>query len=286
MQKNLGHISQMEVSITTFGFAGFVLIRPHLFGIQSNDNRKREGFLHFWAVLNYMLGVRDEFNICLLPLQAAEIEFDIIMRQILAPFLQVEGDLFKEMGEALVEGLRPYLPLIEYESQLFMTRRAVGIPGYQYQLDFEKERPHRNIFTAEDLKLLDLPLFNGETVLLVRVEKGDQQSGNISFQDSNNNNITVGDKWQDDVRKYFDISRAVTVKFKEISKNNGEFMASLNDKKYNSLSNMSKIYLNINLAFISSLNNRIGKYLMEQILSMNLASIKRQKKNRQQGRST
>lgn len=288
MQKNLGHISQLEVSMTTFGFAGFVLIRPHLFGIRSNDNRQREGFLHLWAVLNFMLGVRDEFNIGLLPLRAAEIEFDIIMRHVLAPFLQVESDLFKEMGSALVDGLRPFLPLVEYESQLFMTRRAVGIPGYQYQLDLGKERPHRNIFTIDDLKLLNLPVFSGETLLLVQVNKGDKQVANNSILDCNNNRKDVhDDRWQEDVRKYFDLPDTVTVTIKEISKSDREFMASLNDKNYNSLSTMSKIYLNMNLAFIGSLNSRMGKYLMEQILTLNLASMKRQQKNRRrQGEKT
>lgn len=264
----------MEVSFTTFGFAGFALIRPQFFGIQSNDQRKREGFLHFWAVLNYMLGVRDEFNICLLPMEAAEIEFDIIMRNVLGPYLQVETPLFKQMLSALIVGMQPYMPLLEYESQMFLTRRAVGIPGYQYNVKMDQERPHRNIFTDEELDFINVPLFRSQNILLLKVKER-------SDEDINSNTISGSDsEYVELLRKEFDLPETQTVRIKEVSRDEEEFMATLNSKKYNKLSAYSKMYLNLNLTFIKGLNNSVTRYVMEQFLGRLLGDMKKQQKNR------
>lgn len=280
LQKNLGFISQREVALTTFGFAGFVIIRPHLFGIQSNDDKKREGFMHFWAVLNYMLGVRDEFNIGLLPLDAVEIEFDLVMRNVLAPCIQVETELFKEMTNALVTGLKPYLPLLEYESQMFLTRRAVGIPGYQYGVDLKKEKPHRNIFTVEEMESFDEPLFN-RNILLVKVKENQECSDiNQNVISDCNNNRRTDSKYMEGVRNFFELPDSATLKIKEIPRDEATFMASLNDKKYNKLSVTAKMYLQMNLASVNALRNPIGKYLMDQFLSSALNRQKRQQRSR------
>lgn len=221
-----------------------------------------------WAVLNYMLGVRDEFNICLLPMEAAEIEFDIIMRNILGPYVQVETPLFKQMVHALIDGLQSFLPMIEYESQLFLTRRAVGIPGYQYDVDLERELPHRNIFTDKELKYINVPLFDSPNILIVKAKEMEDIKCNLIDCDNAKR------------RSAFMLPENVGVQFREVSKNETEFMASLNAKKYNKLGRVSKMYLNMNLSTISGLNNRFTKFLIEQIIGHNLGSMRTQQKTR------
>lgn len=271
-KKGIGLITQTEVSMTTFGFAGFALNRPQIFGISRKNQAQREGFLHLWAVLNYMLGVRDEFNICLLPIEAAEIEFDVIMRNILAPYLQVETELFKQMLSALIDGMRPYMPATEYESQMFLTRRAVGIPGYQYDVKLKNEMPHRNIFTPEDLQLINVPLFKSPNILLLKVKDKSELTNSVyesKFLD-----------YEDVFRKEFELPDSVMVKVKEVPRNETEFMASLNAKQYNKLSRTAKIYVGMNLSMVSGLNNRVSKYMVEQFLSFILSSMKNQQRNR------
>jgi hypothetical protein len=58
--------------ITQFGFMGFALSRPHLLGIKTDINEDRDGFVHFWAVIGSMLGIKDEFNMCLHSLEIVE----------------------------------------------------------------------------------------------------------------------------------------------------------------------------------------------------------------------
>lgn len=141
----------MEVSMTTFGFAGLALIRPHHFGISVASQRQRVAFLHFWAVINHMLGVQDRFNICLQPIKAAEVEFDVVMRNVLTPYLQLETLAFKQMVTVLLRGLSGHIPLLDYDTQMFLIKRAIGIPGYQLDVNYDREIPHRNIFSAADL---------------------------------------------------------------------------------------------------------------------------------------
>lgn len=272
-RKGIGFISQDEVSITTFGFVGFAIIRPHLFGIDSKDRAKKEGILHVWAVINYMLGVKDEFNICLLPLEAVEIEFDIIMRNLLSPYMQVESPLFKQMLSALIDGMQSYLPLNEYESQLFLTRRAIGVPGYQYDVDLKKERPHRNIFTDDELHAMGVPLFRSPNILLLKVRERDDNNNVSSDSDDDQ-------EYAELLRAHFELPETASVRIKEVSRNETDFMASLNANKYKKLSRTTKLYVNLNLSFISTLNNRVTKYMSEQFLNFLLNSMRSQQKTR------
>lgn len=65
-------IPQAAMSGTVFGFMGFALVKPHQLGIKHDNNEDREAFVHFWAVIGSMLGVKDEFNMCLFPLDVVE----------------------------------------------------------------------------------------------------------------------------------------------------------------------------------------------------------------------
>jgi hypothetical protein len=58
--------------ITQFGFMGYALVRPDFLGMNYRNDKDREGFVHFWAVIGSMLGIKDEFNLCLHPLETVE----------------------------------------------------------------------------------------------------------------------------------------------------------------------------------------------------------------------
>uniref|UniRef100_A0A182QUX4 ER-bound oxygenase mpaB/mpaB'/Rubber oxygenase catalytic domain-containing protein n=1 Tax=Anopheles farauti TaxID=69004 RepID=A0A182QUX4_9DIPT len=151
-KRSLGFINQPEMALTTFGFMGFPLIRPHLLGIRYDNREAREGFVHFWAVIGYMLGVEDEHNMCLHRLEVVEMICHTVMRYVFVPSLQLETPLLRHMIGAIVDAFTPYMPFLSYESLMFLTRRLVGIPGYQYSVDMKKEFICRPILTEEDLK--------------------------------------------------------------------------------------------------------------------------------------
>lgn len=70
--KGLGNIAQTAMSVTVFGFLGYALIRPHLLGIWNKNDEDREGFVHVWAVIGSLLGIKDEFNMCLHRIEVVE----------------------------------------------------------------------------------------------------------------------------------------------------------------------------------------------------------------------
>jgi hypothetical protein len=70
--KGYMNISQAAMSMTAFGFMGYALIRPHLLGIHVKREEDREDFVYFWAVIGSMLGMKDEFNMCLHPIDVVE----------------------------------------------------------------------------------------------------------------------------------------------------------------------------------------------------------------------
>uniref|UniRef100_A0A182NJS2 DUF2236 domain-containing protein n=1 Tax=Anopheles dirus TaxID=7168 RepID=A0A182NJS2_9DIPT len=150
-KRTLGFISQPEMALTTFGFMGFPLVRPHLLGIRYDNRDDREGFVHFWAVIGFMLGVDDDYNMCLHRLEVVEMICYMVMRYVFVPSLQLETPLLRQMVGAIVDAFTPYMPFVSYESVMFLTRRLVGIPGYQYSVDMKKEFLCRPIITREEL---------------------------------------------------------------------------------------------------------------------------------------
>ncbi|XP_035914508.1 uncharacterized protein LOC118513167 [Anopheles stephensi] len=150
-KRNLGFISQPEMALTTFGFMGFPLVRPHLLGIRYDNRADREAFVHFWAVIGFMLGVEDAHNMCLFRLEVVEMICHVVIRYVFIPALQLETPLLRHMMGAIVDAFMPYMPFLSYESVMFLTRRLIGVPGYQYALDASKEFVCRPLLTKQEL---------------------------------------------------------------------------------------------------------------------------------------
>lgn len=72
LNSKVGFIPQGAMAMTQFGFMGYALVRPHLLGIKHDNVEDREAFVHLWAVLGHMLGIKDHYNMCLHPLEVVE----------------------------------------------------------------------------------------------------------------------------------------------------------------------------------------------------------------------
>lgn len=51
---------------------GLVVAKPHYLGVSCDNRADREGFIHFWAVISSMMGIKDEFNMNLFSLDVVE----------------------------------------------------------------------------------------------------------------------------------------------------------------------------------------------------------------------
>lgn len=58
---NKGIISQKDMSISQYGFMGFTVLSHKELGIQG-VRKEMDDFCHFWRVLGYLLGIKEEWN--------------------------------------------------------------------------------------------------------------------------------------------------------------------------------------------------------------------------------
>lgn len=128
----VGIVSQKDMSITLFLFMGFHILMPDKFGIVGT-REQFEAFNHFWRVVGFMLGTHDKFNCCgetlddtLGRLEAMRV--DMILPELISPTPD-----FDSFTRTAVEGMWHFDPLDNYyDSVMFMTKRAIGVPGYYY----------------------------------------------------------------------------------------------------------------------------------------------------------
>uniref|UniRef100_U5EQH2 Uncharacterized protein n=1 Tax=Corethrella appendiculata TaxID=1370023 RepID=U5EQH2_9DIPT len=296
---NIGFISQAELAMTTFGFLGFALLRPQFLGIEYGNREDREAFIHLWAVVDYMLGVRDEFNMCLFKLEIVEIICKIMLRYVFIPLLQFETVEFKIMVNAFLKGMSEFTPLNTYGTTMFLARRMAGIPGYQLDVDLKEENTlFKPIFTLEELlnlrdTYLSKPgyeylrvIFLDDNVYLFDLEKCDEceeaTEENIrrnsvtgiyrQLQTDVNGNNVKSDKTEEVLnilRKLMDAKSDEEIKVRKINDTN-EWKSLLNDSNFSKLSFRDRLNTRLILRVIKnnqystgkSLNNCISKNIV------------------------
>lgn len=58
-KSGLNRISQKDMAVTQVGFIGFTLTRSKCLGIFGATEDELKGFIHFWRVIGYILGIDD-----------------------------------------------------------------------------------------------------------------------------------------------------------------------------------------------------------------------------------
>ncbi|KAJ6633173.1 hypothetical protein Bhyg_16017 [Pseudolycoriella hygida] len=267
-KKEIGLITQFEICITTFGFIGFAILRPQFLGIRCNDTEGREGFIHFWAVIGHMLGVEDEFNMCLFNVETVEKICLILLRYVFIPLIQLETPKFKGMMESLVTGLSSFLPHMSYNVQMFMVKRIIGVPGYQYCVDLAKEKICPQMFTSEEInavkeivrpkvgkymELYEIVFHDAVPILASQINGSVCHNRTI-------NCVEVGDK-----------------KFNWIMRRAGidSWKIHLNDSKLYTLSKWEQITVRWYCLILTIYKNRVGRCILEMALNFILSRIQR-----------
>ncbi|XP_062544590.1 uncharacterized protein LOC134211594 [Armigeres subalbatus] len=291
-QKDIGFITQTEVSLTVFGFLGYALIRPHLLGIRYDNDDDREAFVHVWAVVAAMLGVHDRFNICLPKLAVVEMICKMCQRYIFIPLLQIETTLFKSMVQAVVDGLSEFTPFNSYQSLMYFVRRVAGIPGYQHNVDKEKETICRRIFSKEEMYNMK-KVFEGkpgyeymdqsvidDRILLFNV-KQIGESIDLSENSLNNNSVSgVYNKLKDYQNGKNSMLELLGLKHNEelvieAVDNEDDWASCLNDSKLKLLSDRDLRYFKFKCRLMENNYTRIGNFINESMLSWMLHRIKK-----------
>ncbi|BFF89366.1 uncharacterized protein DMAD_08144 [Drosophila madeirensis] len=129
-RRGAGQITQKDLALTQFGFIGFITLGAHR--IQLYDNDFLEATTHMWRVLGYLLGIKDEYNICGRNWAESKSRLDIVMRKVYEPALEHTTEEFHRMTEALIHGLWHVNTMLSVEANIFFTKRLACVQGYQY----------------------------------------------------------------------------------------------------------------------------------------------------------
>ncbi|KAM7361383.1 uncharacterized protein ACRADG_011587 [Cochliomyia hominivorax] len=129
-----GQITQKDLALTQFGFIGFLTLGAYR--IQLYDEEFLEATSHMWRVLGYLLGIKDEYNICGENWAETKLRLDIVLRKVYEPALENTTKDFDQMCKALLDGLWPINTSLTVGSFLYMTKRLAYVKGYEYY-DFD-----------------------------------------------------------------------------------------------------------------------------------------------------
>ncbi|KAH8383981.1 hypothetical protein KR009_011589, partial [Drosophila setifemur] len=130
MRQGAGQITQKDLALTQFGFIGFITMGAHR--IQLYDNDFLEATTHMWRVLGFLLGIKDEYNICSRSWKESKPRLDIVMRKVYEPALEHTGEDFHRMTEALIHGLWHMNTMLSVNAQIFFTKRLACVKGFEY----------------------------------------------------------------------------------------------------------------------------------------------------------
>ncbi|KAL9890367.1 uncharacterized protein ACN427_009384 isoform 1-T1 [Glossina fuscipes fuscipes] len=125
-----GMITQKDLALTQFGFIGFITLGAYR--IQLYDQEFLEATSHMWRVLGYLLGIKDEYNICGKNWSETNLRLDIVLRKVYIPALENASKDFEDATKALLHGLWPVNTSLTVGSYLFMTKRLACVKGYEY----------------------------------------------------------------------------------------------------------------------------------------------------------
>lgn len=109
------YLSQYDMCLTLFAFCGLVTLFPSSFGFFPTSDYDLKCVLHFWRCVGYLLGVKDEYNICNeQKLDEVKAYFNLIlekeMKHALIHEIRPESAL---MGDAIIESIRTFIPVLK-----------------------------------------------------------------------------------------------------------------------------------------------------------------------------
>ncbi|XP_045165014.2 uncharacterized protein LOC123528961 [Mercenaria mercenaria] len=123
----VGHtyLSQYEMGLVQSGFMGSIVMYPDKFGIRCSID-ELDDYVYFWRWIGYLLGIKDQFNICIDGYERADAICHAIEQEILIPSLYNPPPQFYPMSEAFTSGFKFY-PVASVKSIIATGFRLVHL---------------------------------------------------------------------------------------------------------------------------------------------------------------
>lgn len=234
--------------------------------------------------MGHMLGIEDQYNMCLNPIETVTIICQMFLRYIFMPLIQFESPEFRHMVEALFTGLSRFLPNMSYELQMFCVKRMIGIPGYQYKINPDKERMCRQMFSPIELTEIRrsfcmnhsyMEMLFGKGIPLIEIRKLNKD---IKLDGNSNEiekvNAEIDTDLQAPMHKLLGLSSAEEL-YVTIANPDEDWSTRLNDSKFYTLSWKDRFNFRVRCIIVKSYEYRLGRYVIEAGLNVVLFFMKR-----------
>lgn len=156
-------LSQYDMLITQFAFIGFVILMPKKFGIVWTTE-ETVSVLHFWRLIGYLLGVEEKYNLFSRPYDEVKSLCHVIMDKEMRTAFEggeEESVQARQMSRGILESIRPYVPLIRWDSYLKYLAHILDSSEKGIPLNFKSR------FVYESMKVTLHHLHRSDSIAFV-----------------------------------------------------------------------------------------------------------------------
>lgn len=221
---------------------------------------------------------------CLNPIETVTIICQMFLRYLFMPLIQFESPEFRHMVEALFTGLSRFLPHMSYELQMFCVKRMIGIPGYQYKTNPDRERMCRQLFSPIEMTGIwrsfcmnhsYTELLFGKGIPLIEIKKFNKDAK----LDGNSNKIEkytarIETDLQAPMHVLLGLSSTEELSV-TIANPDDDWSSLLNDSQFYALNWKDRFSFRVRCVIIKSYEYRLGRYVIEAGLNVVLFFMKR-----------
>lgn len=111
------------------------MLRPKKFGLFWSDQDVLS-VIHFWRYVGYLLGIEDKYNLCARSPEHVKLLCAAILEHEMKFSLNTGVEEAHEMSRGIVESIRSYIPLIDWDSFYKYLLEVMGEDISQHQIGF------------------------------------------------------------------------------------------------------------------------------------------------------
>lgn len=135
-------MNQYDVALTQFAFIGLAMLYPKKSAMIAASEFELELINYYWRVLGWLMGIEDEYNMCLFDDYKDIREFNrlVFEHEYKEKFEEQPCDKGLEMTKAICLALEYYLPLVTFNQLAHWWKDCFKFNGYEPQPLTAKER--------------------------------------------------------------------------------------------------------------------------------------------------
>lgn len=122
-------LSQFDMVTLQMGFWVSMWLNPGFFGVK-NKSKELQGVIHMWAIFGRLMGIKDEYNVCLKS-GASDNLYERIFRHVILQSLKSIDEKVVTLQSTFIDQFSQRLPLVTYKSVLYFGLRQHSGVGYK-----------------------------------------------------------------------------------------------------------------------------------------------------------